>query len=92
MYVNRESVVHLLAVRPYKKPELISRLTKGKWSPLITRDSIFAEVERNGKNEVTLNIRIHILTCPGMPAKQGSNSQIICSVSLCVLSVYYFLY
>ena len=28
--VYREKVIHLLAVRPYKKIELISRLTKGK--------------------------------------------------------------
>ena len=28
-FLYRERVIHLLAVRPYKKPELISRLTKG---------------------------------------------------------------
>lgn len=28
--VYREKVIHLLAIRPYKKIELISRLTKGK--------------------------------------------------------------
>jgi len=28
--VYREKVIHLLAVRPYKKIELIARLTKGK--------------------------------------------------------------
>ena len=31
----RERLIHLLAVRPYKKPELIIRITRGEWvSPI----------------------------------------------------------
>ena len=30
IFFCRERIVHLLAVRPYKKPELLSRIVRGK--------------------------------------------------------------
>ena len=52
LFFCRDRIIHLLAIRPYKKPELIIRLRKGKSTLELRKVEGAYEIERSQQGDL----------------------------------------